>query len=152
MCNRRIDLEEFSGSQARLLNAAARSQKGPDLLTHLEHVLTLGGSAAHAPDLQMGAAYDLIAAGAPPGRHLVSWLVKELSISERTLRRRCEWAFGYGPKTLERILRFQRFLNLSRRAPKLSTVELAAAAGYADQPHLVRECRRMALCTPSQIV
>lgn len=152
LCNQRIDLEDLRGSHGRLLNAAARSHNGEDLLSHLERVLSQGAAPVHAPDLEMSAVYGLIAVGAPPGRHLVSWLVEKLAISERTLRRRCESAFGYGPKTLDRVLRFQRFLNLVRRSPAESMADLAVAAGYADQPHLVRECRRLALCTPGQIV
>jgi AraC-like DNA-binding protein len=152
LCDQRIDLEDIGGSRGRLLNAAVGPRQGVGLIAHLEAVLAQCETAVGAPDLEMSATYDLIAAGPPSGRYLVSWLVTELAISERTLRRRCESAFGYGPKTLDRVLRFQRFLNLARGPRSVSTAELAAAAGYADQPHLVRECRRMALCTPSQIV
>ena len=35
-------------------------------------------------------------------------LADTLDVSERTLRRRCTTALGYGPKTLERVLRFRR--------------------------------------------
>jgi AraC-like DNA-binding protein len=75
----------------------------------------------------------------------------ELGMSERTLRRRFEAAFGYGPKTLDRILRFQRFLTSRHGLEARTTAHRAAAAGYADQSHLVRECRRLALCTPGQL-
>jgi methylphosphotriester-DNA--protein-cysteine methyltransferase len=40
-------------------------------------------------------------------------LTSALGASERTLRRHCEQAFGYGPKTLARVLRMQRFLELA---------------------------------------
>jgi AraC-like DNA-binding protein len=86
------------------------------------------------------------------GRGLVGDLIGELGCSERTLRRRCEEAFGYGPKTLERILRFQRFLRrlqASRRAP-LSA--LAIETGYADQAHLAREARKLAGQSPTAII
>jgi AraC-like DNA-binding protein len=39
---------------------------------------------------------------------------QELGIGDRQLRRRFAHAVGYGPKTLDRILRFQRFLALAR--------------------------------------
>ena len=39
---------------------------------------------------------------------------QELGIGDRQLRRRFAHAVGYGPKTLERIVRFQRFLALAR--------------------------------------
>jgi AraC-like DNA-binding protein len=150
--DRRIDLEDLNGPAARRLNAAVRPKAREDLASHLEQVLMRCAAPISAPDLEMRAVYHLIEAGVPPGRHLVSWLVEELAISERTFRRRCESAFGYGPKTLDRVLRFQRFLKFVRRTPTAPTAELAFAAGYADQPHLVRECRRLALCTPAQLV
>jgi AraC-like DNA-binding protein len=82
------------------------------------------------------------------GHLRVAAAAADLGLSERQLRRRCEAAVGYGPKTLDRILRFQRFRALARRtgAP---LVELALAAGYADQAHLNREYMRLAGATPS---
>lgn len=62
-------------------------------------------------------------------------------LGERQLRRRCEAAFGYGPKTLARVLRLQRALALARDGTAFATV--AAEAGYADQPHLAREVRAL---------
>src|SRR5205085_1135534 len=78
----------------------------------------------------------------PHAKNMVRGLIDEFGWSERTLRRRCHEAFGYGPKTLERILRFQRFLrSLSNGRAPLSV--LAIEAGYADQAHLAREVRRL---------
>ena len=79
----------------------------------------------------------------------------ELYISERQLRRRCLAAIGIAPKTLHRMLRFQRFLAFAQhavaqgRAPTADGLaSLAAEAGYADQPHLSRECLRMTGLSP----
>ena len=66
----------------------------------------------------------------------------------RQLHRRCVAAFGYGPATLRRILRLQRFLALSRRTDA-GLATLAALAGYTDQPHLSRDCRTIAGVTPA---
>jgi AraC-like DNA-binding protein len=77
-------------------------------------------------------------------------LAGDLGLSERQLRRRCEAAFGYGPKTLDRVLRFRRFLALVAAGPA-SLADLALAAGYADQAHLSRECRRLAGATPAAL-
>jgi AraC-like DNA-binding protein len=71
-------------------------------------------------------------------------------MSERTLRRRFEDAFGYGPKTLDRILRFHRFRRLQRQGEG-STALLAIEAGYADQAHLIRESRRLTGVTPTAL-
>jgi AraC-like DNA-binding protein len=103
---------------------------------------------------------------AVPGARVAD-LGAELGISERQLRRRFADAVGFGPKTLARILRFQRFLALARDeavrgdprptaglrwAPRGDLAGLAFAAGYADQAHLTRECRRLAGRTPAELV
>ncbi len=72
----------------------------------------------------------------------------DLGVSERQLRRRFAEAVGYGPKTLARVLRFQRFLALGPG----ELARLALEAGYADQAHLTRECRRLAGRTPSALL
>ena len=62
-------------------------------------------------------------------------------LSERQLHRRSLAAFGYGPKTLARMLRLNRALALTRRGTPQATV--AAAASYADQAHLAREVKAL---------
>jgi AraC-like DNA-binding protein len=78
----------------------------------------------------------------------VAALADRIGLSERQLLRRCTSALGYGPKTLARILRFQRFRALAATRAGRGLAELAAEAGYADQPHLTRECVRLAGETP----
>jgi AraC-like DNA-binding protein len=65
-----------------------------------------------------------------------------VEMGERKLHRRCLDAFGYGPKTLARILRMNRALDLARAGTPFAAV--AAQAGYADQAHLARDVRSMA--------
>jgi AraC-like DNA-binding protein len=72
-------------------------------------------------------------------------------VSERELQRRFGDHVGYGPKTLHRVLRFRRFMRLVS-APGANLAAAAAHAGYADQPHLNREARRLAGLTPRQLV
>jgi AraC-like DNA-binding protein len=71
-----------------------------------------------------------------------------VGLSDRQLRRRCTAALGYGPKTLERIVRLRRFLRLAEARPHDGLAYLAALAGYADQAHLTRDCVRLAGATP----
>jgi AraC-like DNA-binding protein len=73
-----------------------------------------------------------------------------LGIGDRQLRRRFLDAVGYGPKTLERILRFQRFLSLAETGDDLAWLSLEA--GYADQAHLTRECTRLAGLPPAALL
>jgi AraC-like DNA-binding protein len=114
-------------------------------------------------------------AGIPPGDPLitaaVTWLAHhpgqpvhrlahELGVSSRQLQRRFVAAVGYGPKTFQRIARFQRLLALGRapgspgRVPALlgQLGALALAAGYADQAHMTRDVRELAGRTPSMLL
>jgi AraC-like DNA-binding protein len=80
----------------------------------------------------------------------------QAGLSERQLRRRFQAAAGYGPKTLQRVLRFQRFVRLADAvpagAPPLDLAAAAVRAGYADQPHLTREGRALSGHTPGELL
>ena len=77
-------------------------------------------------------------------------LVHALGVSERQLRRRFDAAVGYGPKTLQRVLRFQRFLaRITPRGEISDLAQLAAETGYADQAHLTREVGRLSGLSPA---
>ena len=81
-------------------------------------------------------------------------LAHRFDLSERQLRRRVEVAVGYSPRTLARILRFQRFLRAARSLPSegRDLARLAAEAGYADQAHLSRDSRRLAGLPPAALL
>jgi AraC-like DNA-binding protein len=76
-----------------------------------------------------------------------------VGLGERQLRRRFLDGVGYGPKTLARVLRFQRLLALltDDRAGRPTLAEAAALAGYADQAHMTAECTRLAGRSPAAI-
>jgi AraC-like DNA-binding protein len=73
------------------------------------------------------------------------------ALGERTLRRRSHDHFGYGPKTLERILRLQRFLRMVRQPASGNLALLALEAGYADQAHMTRDVKELTTLTPREI-
>ena len=77
---------------------------------------------------------------------------RRLAVSPRHLRRRVAEQVGYGPKRYARIMRLQRLLALRARHPGAPAGRLAADAGYADHPHLVRDCRELAGRTPSALL
>jgi AraC-like DNA-binding protein len=71
----------------------------------------------------------------------VERVADELALSERQLQRRFREFVGYGPKTLQRVLRFQRLLEALERGRDGTDrlARIAAAIGYSDQAHLTRE-------------
>jgi AraC-like DNA-binding protein len=150
--NQRVLLKEFWGAKAhRMAEEANETRKLGTLICALENALARRAPSAASRYTDMHAAFELLSMSAPSGKSLTPWLMRELGLSERTLRRRFDVAFGYGPKTLDRILRFQRFLKLVRGSPEASAANLAAEARYADQAHLIRESRRLAANTPRKI-
>jgi AraC-like DNA-binding protein len=78
----------------------------------------------------------------------VAAVARAMELSPRTLHRRSLAAFGYGAKTLDRVLRFQRALALLRAG--VPAAAAAQSAGYADQAHLVREFRALSGGTPAR--
>lgn len=77
-----------------------------------------------------------------------------VGLGQRELRRRFRQQVGYGPKTLQRVLRFQAFLRRLAEvaAGSISLALVAAELGYADQAHLGRECRRLSGSSPRKLV
>jgi AraC-like DNA-binding protein len=80
-------------------------------------------------------------------RQRVRALAADIGLSERQLRRRCHASVGYGPKTLQRVLRLRRFM----KADRADLARAAVEAGYADQAHLARECRRLTGLSPGRL-
>jgi AraC-like DNA-binding protein len=81
----------------------------------------------------------------------VSAIAAQFGVSRRTAHRYVVATFGFGPKRLERIFRFQHFRALMRRQNSLSLTAAAYICGYADHAHLARETRALSAMTPSQI-
>jgi AraC-like DNA-binding protein len=82
----------------------------------------------------------------------VERMAEQIGLSERQLHRRCLDALGYGPKTLARIIRFQRFLSRAERRGPISMAWLAADCGYADQAHLTREVKQLSGLPPARLL
>jgi AraC-like DNA-binding protein len=144
-----VALAEIWGGDAKALEdrvAAAPSRK--DALLAL-----IGGVAQRlpAPEAADHEVRRSALALARPGAEVAA-TARAVGLSERQLRRRFEAAIGYGPATLTRVLRFQRFLHRAAAGPAAPLARLAAEAGYADQAHLARECRRLSGLPPSALL
>lgn len=100
------------------------------------------------PDPLVLRATRLLAAGSTS----VADLGAVLAVSERQLRRRFDASVGYGPKTMQRVLRFRRVVDyLADGAPAADLASLAFQLGYADQAHLTRETTRLAGLPPTAL-
>jgi len=137
--DRRVDLAELRPELAARLHAELEPHEAADALSRL---------AAELAGAQADAAVEAAVARLADPRARVEALAGELGLSERHLRRRFHAAAGYGPKTLQRVLRFRRFLAASRE----DLARAALDAGYADQAHLSRECARLAGTSPARLM
>jgi AraC-like DNA-binding protein len=160
-----LPLEELRDQRVALgeLGLDSHEQLAPDvppqeIIRRLAQ-LTMSLTMARPPDLAVQAAV----VGLIDPRRRVEQLAPELGFSERQLRRRFAVAVGYGPKTLQRILRLRQFLTASaanaanaasdgNATGPAGLADAAAQAGFSDQAHLTRECRRLTGLTPAQLL
>jgi AraC-like DNA-binding protein len=140
----RVDLAELLPGAARELPAAL------DPGVAAERILSVAGLLAAEGDLDPAVTRAAALLGDPAIR--VEAVAGEVGLSMRQLRRRFHAAVGYGPKTLQRVGRFQRFVRGLDASGGSCDLALAAAdAGYADQSHLTRDCVELSGLTPAAL-
>jgi AraC-like DNA-binding protein len=82
----------------------------------------------------------------------VNAVASDLGISERHLRRVFRETVGVGPKAFAQLARFHRALRAARQERQPSWANIAVAAGYYDQAHLIAEFRAIAGVTPRTLL
>jgi AraC-like DNA-binding protein len=149
MADRHVDLDAIDARLAARLDGALSA--APDARAA---IAALAGElarridrTAEAPDPAVREAVAVLDGAAAT----VADAAAKAYISERELQRRFVHDVGYAPKTLQRVLRFQRFMG-QLALPRVELAGAAARAGYADQSHLSREARRLAGLSPRQLV
>ncbi|ORT58382.1 DUF6597 domain-containing transcriptional factor [Streptomyces sp. CB03238] len=120
----------------RVRRLAERVGDAADQAAALEDLALLRAADAPRPDPRLRA----VVAGLNAGR-TVAATAQAVGLGARQLHRRSLDAFGYGPKTLARVLRLQRALALVRAG--VPYARAAAEAGCTDQAHLAREMRAL---------
>jgi AraC-like DNA-binding protein len=149
---KRVPFDQFRGRDARRISDLVGEARDPlHAAQRLEYGLALAGPLEQLDEKDVRI-FEIVRARRSTETGVLDELEQRLGLSERTLRRRCTEAYGYGPKTLDRILRLQRFLALACEARRLPLAVLAATVSYADQAHLTRETRALTGLTPTAIV
>jgi AraC-like DNA-binding protein len=172
IANQRVPLADLLPSAARRLPSALDPEEAADRVLAITGALVVDGT----PDPAMAQAAVLLRDPAARAEAVAA----EVGLSERQFRRRSQAAAGYGPKTLQRVLRFHRFVRLLDAAPgppppappapyappapgraaspaspaspaPPDLAALAARVGYADQAHLTRECSALSGLTPARL-
>jgi AraC-like DNA-binding protein len=156
IANQRVPLADLLPPAARRLPPTLDPAGAAGRVLDITGALVADG----APDRAMARAAALLRDPAARAEAVAA----EVGLSERQFRRRSQAAAGYGPKTLQRVLRFHRFVRLLDAAPAPADAHtpapahappdlaaLAARAGYADQAHLTRECSALSGFTPAAL-
>ncbi|MFJ4876446.1 helix-turn-helix domain-containing protein [Streptomyces sp. NPDC088745] len=134
--DRRVPLDAvWAPGDAR--QAGDRIAGAADPAGALEEFALRRAAGAGPPDPVMRAVAAALEAGATVGA-----AAEAVGLGTRQLHRRSLDAFGYGPKTLARVLRLRRALGLVREGTPFA--EAAHRSGCADQAHLARETRELA--------
>lgn len=131
-------LSEVRQASASLDDGVARVQQELLQWVKPEHVDPRIRSAVQAIDREQG----LVS---------IDDLAASVSLTRRHLERTFLKTVGITPKRLARITRFQRALSTleaSDAAPR--GTRTAAACGYADQAHFIRDFRELAGCPPGE--
>jgi AraC-like DNA-binding protein len=144
-----VSLQDVLGPDAAEFSERLAAAHGRDAEHLLLEGLVAGAIADRSPDPLVLAATRRL--GFPGSR--VDELADALGISERQLRRRFHQSVGYGPKTLDRILRFRRLVSQASgiSAGEVDLARLAADLGYADQAHMTRDCVRLTGMPPARL-
>lgn len=134
--DRRVELSDlWPGADTRRLTE--RIDAAPDPAAALERLALHRAARTGPPDPVLRAVAGHLGAG-----RSVAATAQAVGLGARRLHRRSLTAFGYGPKTLARVLRLQRALALV--AGGAPYAEAALTAGCTDQAHLAREMRDLA--------
>jgi AraC-like DNA-binding protein len=144
-----VPLEELIGPSAARFSERLAAAPGHDAEHLLLEGLVAAALADRSPDPLVLAATRRL--GFPGSR--VDELAYALGISERQLRRRFHAAVGYGPKTLDRVLRFRRLVSQAQAVSEgeVDLARLAADLGYADQAHMSRDSVRLTGMPPARL-
>lgn len=97
----------------------------------------------------VGRAWDAIEGAG--GALRMGGLAGELGVRRTHLATSFRRQLGLSPRDAARVLRLERAVQMLRADPSADLAGLAAACGWYDQPHMHRDVRRLAGCTPADL-
>ena len=150
LANECVPLDDVLGRAAgELADRLASAPAWADRFALLDRLLLERTADAPPPDPAVAWAWDQLARSG--GQVPVGLLAEEIGWSRRHFGARFRAEVGLPPKPAARVLRFTAAARRLAAGTGGSIADVAAAGGYADHSHLVREFRRLAGCTPSQL-
>jgi AraC-like DNA-binding protein len=147
LTNRVVELDQLLGKRAHEL--VERMWERPGWQQRFEFLdSAIAARAAQAREHSPGVAWAWQRLRATHGRVRVRALADELGWSHRRLIARFREQVGMPPKTVGRLLRFDRVAHLLLDVESPRLAEVAYECGYYDQAHLNRDFRDFAGTTP----
>ena len=171
IANAALDLELIDPALARVLvSRIGAASSWTDRFAAMETLIAERVAEAETP-VPIGSAWRMLVA--TDGRIALGSLASEMDCSHRTLIARFRTCVGFPPKTIARLLRFNRAVRSIERLsgtrtnapvskpyiearqpedPRLGAVQwadLAADCGYVDQSHLIKDFREFTGMTPN---
>lgn len=149
LTNRVVELDDLLGRPGEeLIERLWDARSWERRFIVLEEAIAARVERAPPPESELAWAWGRMRASA--GRARVSGLAEELGWSHRRLIERFREGIGLAPKTLGRVLRFERVSRLLQQVEEPRLAEVAFDCGYYDQAHLNRDFRQFAGTTPGE--
>jgi AraC-like DNA-binding protein len=147
LARRVVAIEDVVGGGAGLVERLDGAPGWPARFALLDALLVARLHEAPAVDARVQRAWERLCAS--DGAVEISALAREVGWSRRHLAERFRTEVGLPPKSVARILRFERVTRTLRANAGGGLADLAYACGYADQAHLNRDFREFAGTTPT---
>jgi AraC-like DNA-binding protein len=142
-----LPVSDLSPQLARAMQSVRDISDDPDrVAAHIQSILPL--AIRPAIDIRVRQVVDRIVR--TRGTVSIRDLAAAVELTPRHLERRFMTMVGISPKRLARIARFQHALSMLDPAAPAPGTHTAAACGFADQAHFVRDFRELAGCPPGE--
>jgi AraC-like DNA-binding protein len=151
LTNRIVELEHVLGGEGR--EFAERMRAAPDPETRFaiaDAAIAARLAGARPPSCAVVWAWRKLVDSA--GRASIGTLASEIGWSRKHLTAKFREQIGLPPKTLARVLRFRRAVRMIEDGLSTRWVDVALAAGYFDQAHMIRDFIQFAGTTPRDFV
>ena len=147
LVNRSVELEDLLPRAGELTTRLREAHSWPERFDLIEAFLArrLADSLPPSPGVEWSW-HRLRRTG---GRASIGELAAELGWSHRRLIARFREQIGLAPKTVARVLRFDRAVAALGSPTSRGLAEIAFDCGYFDQAHLNRDFRELAGTTPT---
>ena len=146
LANRVLDAQDVLGRDGELVARLEAATSWDDRFALLDAAILrrVGGARRPAPEIL----WAWRALEQTDGAVRIGALAERTGRSRKQLLAGFRTHVGLGPKTVARIMRFNRAVAALRRGHRPALARLAAECGYFDQAHLNRDFRDFAGSTP----